>query len=354
MSTTAEAPTFVDPLTRLSFDGALGGASRLPLRSVVPIDEFRIIRLALMFQFLFVYLWWLRVRGLPIDRISVAISVGLFLLCAFVGKTWRTWGILLLDCAFYCVMWLAYERTRGAADDGVAVFGLFRIPKQLQVESVRNIDRVMFFGHDPNAVLQDTFWGKTIRWYDVVASTTYMTHFVLPIVAMAVLWAISHRQWVRFMKRFSTLLAVACLMFVIIPTVPPWMATSRKFPYELFDPVIRDAGRGFRHLGFYGFTNDYKIQLSNGNGVAAMPSLHSSFALIVPAFFLPWIRPTWLKALVLLFPVMMLASLVYLGEHWVIDGLVGWAITGGAFWFWNRMERRTRVRRSDRAREALA
>lgn len=346
MSTTAEAPTFVDPLST--------PLSRLQLRSVVPEDEFRVIRLALMFEFLFIYLWWLRVRGLPIDRISVAISVGLFLLCAFVGKTWRTWGILLLDCAFYCVMWLAYERTRGAADDGVSVFGLFRIPHQLQVESVRNIDRALFVGNDPNDVLQNHFWGRTIRWYDVVASTTYMTHFVVPIVAMAVLWAISHRQWVRFMKRFSTLLAVACLMFVIIPTVPPWMATSPKFPYQLFGELHRDAGRGFRHLGFYGFTNDYKIQLSNGNGVAAMPSLHSSFALIVPAFFLPWIRPKWLKALVLLFPVMMLTSLVYLGEHWVIDGLVGWAITGGSFWFWNRMERRTRVRRSNRARQALS
>ena len=94
---------------------------------------------------------------------------------------------------------------------------------------------------------------------------------------------------------------------MILPTAPPWMVGSRKFPYELFHELHRDAGRGFRHLGFTGFTNDYKIQLSNGNAVAAMPSLHASFALIVPAFFLPWIKPKWLKALVLVFPVMMLA-----------------------------------------------
>ena len=50
----------------------------------------------------------------------------------------------------------------------------------------------------------------------------------------------------------------------------------------------------------------------------------------------------------------MLTSLVYLGEHWVIDGLVGWAIVGGSFWFWNRMERRSRRRRAGRARIALA
>ena len=163
-----------------------------------------------------------------------------------------------------------------------------------------------------------------------------------------------HRQWARFMKRFATLLGVGCLMFVTMPTVPPWMAGDRKYPYRLFDPINRNAWRGFRHLGFDGFTNDYNIQLSNGNAVAAMPSLHASFALIVPAFFLPWIKPKWQKAVVLTFPVIMLTSLVYLGEHWVIDGLVGWAITGGAFWFWKWREGRVRVKRSALARAALA
>ena len=40
-----------------------------------------------------------------------------------------------------------------------------------------------------------------------------------------------------------------------------------------------------------------------------MPSLHSAFALFVPAFFLPRIEPIWLKAVLLLFPVVMLTSL---------------------------------------------
>jgi membrane-associated phospholipid phosphatase len=342
MSATLEAPTFVPPATRLS------------LRSVVPIDEFRVVRLALMFQFLFVYLWWLRVKGLPVDRISVAISVAIFLVCAFVGRTWRTWGVLLLDCVLYSVMWWAYEATRGAADDGVGVLGLFRIKFDRQVESVRNIDRFMFFGHDPNVVLQEHFWQDEVRWWDMVASSTYMTHFVLPMIAMATLWVLSHRQWARFMKRFASLLAVGCLLFVLLPTVPPWMASETGGRYELFDELHRGAGRGFRHLGFKGFVNDYNVALSNGNAVAAMPSLHASFALIVPLFFFQWIRRRWVKAVLLLFPVMMLAALVYLGEHWVIDGLVGWLITVLVFWFWNTMEQRTRDVRARRAEAALS
>lgn len=342
ITTTSEAPTFVEQPTTFS------------LYDVVPTDRLRLVRIVLMFAYLATYLWWLRAKGLPVDRISVAISVGIFLVCAFVGRSWRTWGVLLLDCLGYCLMWLAYEKTRGTADVGIDVFGWFHLDFPLQVESVRNIDRVLFFGNDPNVVLQDRFMERSIRWYDVVASITYMTHFVVPIIVMGALWATSHRQWARFMKRFATLLGVGCLMFITLPTIPPWMAGDRKYPYRLFEPLSRNAGRGFRHLGFQSFTNDYNIQLSNGNAVAAMPSLHASFALIVPAFFLPWIRPKWLKALVLTFPVIMLASLVYLGEHWVIDGLVGWAITAAAFWFWNRRERRLRHIRAERARVALA
>jgi len=131
----------------------------------------------------------------------------------------------------------------------------------------------------------------------------------------------------------------------------PWMAAKN---YHMLPPLTRSAGRGFIAVGLRAAANSWKNALDWGNAVAAMPSLHASFALIVPAFFLPWIKPKWLKALVLLFPVMMLTSLVYLAEHWVIDGLIGWAIVGGSFWFWNWQEARRRRVRAERSIGVLA
>jgi len=318
--------------------------SRTALGEIVPADPMRWVRIGLMGAYLVVYLWWLRNKGLPLDRISVAVALGVFLVCAFVGKPRWQWAILGLDVVLYAAMWFAYEMTRGAADS---------LGMPLQVDSVRSIDRALFFGHDPNVVLQQDFWKPTVQWYDQIASFTYYTHFVFPVIAMAALWATSHRQWARFMKRFATLLAVGCAMFVVLPTVPPWMASSKKYPYQLFDPLKRETWRGFYDLGFKGFVKSWQSSLDWGNAVAAMPSLHASFALLVPAFFLPWIKPTWLKAIVLCFPVVMLVSLVYLAEHWVIDGLIGWAIVGSSFWFWNRAERRQRGAKASRARAAL-
>jgi membrane-associated phospholipid phosphatase len=314
-----------------------------PLSVVVPVDKLRILRVVLVGSYLVGYVWWLRTRGLPIDRISVAISLAIFLLCAFTGRPLRTWAGLLRDVTLYCSMWFAYEMTRGAAD---------RLGMPLQVEAVRNVDRFLFLGHDPSVVLQRHFWEPTVRWYDWVASTIYMSHFVVPVVAMAVLWATSRRQWARYMKRFATVLGVACVMFVLLPTAPPWMLSQET--HDLPPGLQRSAGRGFVDLGFKGFVKSWQHALDWGNAVAAMPSLHASFALIVAAFFLPWIRWRSLRAVVLCYPIIMLASLVYLGEHWVVDGLVGWLIVGGSFWIWNRVERRRRHTVAARARAALA
>ncbi len=315
------------------------------LTALVPHDPLFRVRVALMMAYAIGYVWWFRERGLIIDRISVAISVGIFLTCAFIGKPWRRWGQLAVDAVLYCLMWFCYEMTRGASD---------HLGMPYQVEAPRNIDRFMFFGTDPNVWMQDRFYSADIRWYDNVASAVYYTHFTLPVIALAVLWATSRVQFVRFLKRFATVLGVACVMFVLMPTVPPWMASSPKYHYRLFRPLARHTGRGFTDLGFHGFVKGWQQALDWGNAVAAMPSLHTAFATFVPAFFLPMIRPLWAKALAMTFPVIMLASLVYFGEHWVIDGLVGAALVGASFLFWARVEAGQRRRRADLARADLA
>lgn len=314
---------------------------RVALGAVVPVDYLAWVRRTALTIFCVYAIVWTRDHGILWDRLGVARAVAVFLVCAFVGRPARQWGMLAIDLSLYCAMWYAYETTRGAADG--KIFGI-RFP--LQVQAPRNIDRFLFFGNDPNVVLQNHFWRASVHWYDKVASLTYFTHFIFVPIVMGALWATTHRQWARFMKRFATVLGVACLLFIVFPTAPPWMAAKN---YHLIPPLSRSAGRGFTSMGLHAAAVSWKNALDWGNAVAAMPSLHASFALIVPAFFLPWIKPRWLKAAVLVFPVVMLTSLVYLAEHWVIDGLVGWAIVGASFLFWNRLEDRQRRNRAQRA-----
>ncbi len=312
----------------------------------MPIDPWYRIRLALFASYVVGYLWFFIAEGLIIDRISVAISVGIFIVIGHLGRPLRNWATLTRDISCYCVMWLCYEQSRGWAD---------RAGFPLQVEAARNVDRFLFAGTDPNVWLQRRYYEPgTIHWYDKVASVTYFTHFVFPVIAIAVLWVTDHREWVRFIRRFATLLFVSCVMFVVIPTIPPWMAADRrKYDYQIIAPVTRHTARGFRELGMKGFVKGWQSALDWGNAVAAIPSLHSAFALFVPAFFLPRVKSVWLKALLLCFPVLMLTSLVYFAEHWVIDGLVGFALVGLSFWFWAWFERRQSRLRAESSRRAL-
>jgi membrane-associated phospholipid phosphatase len=86
------------------------------------------------------------------------------------------------------------------------------------------------------------------------------------------------------------------------------------------------------------------LQVSASNPVAAMPSLHTAFALFVVVFFLPAIRRRWWP-LLLLYPLAMTFTLVYTGEHYLIDVLVGWAYVGATFVVVGRAERWWRTRR---------
>ncbi len=300
------------------------------------------VRIGLIAAYGVGYVWWFFARGVIIDRISVLLSVALFLVVASVGRPPRHWLRMVGDLSLFVAMWIAYDESRGVAD---------RLGFPIQVESVRNIDRALFFGTDPVVWLQDRFLRSpgNVQWYDVVGSMVYYSHFIVPPVTIAVLWFVSRRQWVRYMRRFATLLFVACAMFVLLPTAPPWMAGGGRnrlgLELDALPPLRRTTGAGWRHIGLDGFVKAWDHGRDWANQVAALPSLHSAFALFVVVFFFPWIRDSRVRALLLLYPLAMAVALMYFAEHYFVDALAGWAIVGGAFWMWNRLERRLDARR---------
>ncbi|NDA76279.1 MAG: inositol phosphorylceramide synthase [Actinobacteria bacterium] len=228
-------------------------------------------------------------------------------------------------------MWLAYDYSRGIAD----TFGF-----PLQVEAPRNIDRAMFFGTDPNAWMQHHFLEGAVRWYDVLGSLVYFTHFFVPVATSVYLWIRYRDQWLRYIRRFATVLFAGVLTYVVLPTAPPWMASSKKFPYQIMEPLSRPTGRGWSKLGLETVNSVLLKGQQWANPTAALPSLHAAFALFVVVFFWNRMPTRWVRCVSLLFPLAMALTLVYFGEHYVTDILAGWLYVGLSFWFWNRWESR--------------
>ncbi len=173
----------------------------------------------------------------------------------------------------------------------------------IQVESVRNIDRFMFFGTDPTVWLQHRFYegSDSVRWYDVAGSIVYFSHFIVPPVVIATLYIANRHQWGRYMRRFATVLFIACTMFVLLPTAPPWMAAGGRnnlgLELDALEPLSRPTGNGWRHIGLGSFVRAWDTGRDWANQVAAMPSLHAAFALFVVVFLFRWVTSWWLRAL---------------------------------------------------------
>ncbi len=295
------------------------------------------IRVVLIAAYGAAYVWWFVERGIIIDRISVLLSVVLFLIVATIGRPWQDWLRLARDAGLFVVMWIAYDESRGIAD---------HLGMPIQVESVRNIDRFIFFGHDPTVWLQYRFYegANSVRWYDVAGSIVYYSHFIVPPVVIATLYVVNRHQWSRYMRRFATVLFIACTMFILLPTAPPWMASGGKngegLQLDALEPLRRPTGNGWRHIGLGAFVKAWDTGRDWANQVAAMPSLHCAFALFVVVFCFKWVTNWWLRALMLLYPLAMITTLMYFGEHYFADGLAGFAVVGLSFLLWNRIERR--------------
>ena len=304
--------------------------------------SWKTIRYALIGVYAAVYVWWFFANGIIIDRISVLWSFAIFLCVASVGRPAHEWLRTGRDLGFFVAMWIAYDESRGVADG---------LGMPVQVESVRNIDRFLMFGTDGVVELQRRFLAPpgTVRWYDVIASFVYYSHFILPPLVMAVLWFNNRDQWVRYMRRFATVILLACTMFILFPTAPPWMAAGGKnrsgYEFDALPPLRRPTGNGWRHIGLDGFVEAWDVGRDWANEVAAMPSLHSAYALFVVVFFWPRIQPIWVRWALLSYPLTMAVALMYFGEHYLADALGGWAIVGISFLIWNRIERQLDQRR---------
>jgi membrane-associated phospholipid phosphatase len=180
---------------------------------------------------------------------------------------------------------------------------------------------------------------STIRWYDVMVAVVYTSHFMVPYLTAGYLWRKGQRIWRWYAATFVTVSFACCAIFALVTTAPPWYAASKG----LIDPFPRVlASRAWHRVGLSFAARMIDKGKGTVNPFAAVPSLHSADALLVAIFVWPYIGrwTKWLvRPLLVAFPLLMAFTLVYSGEHYVIDVLTGWAMVGlvlGGAWLLRR------------------
>lgn len=147
----------------------------------------------------------------------------------------------------------------------------------------------------------------------------YLFHFAAPLVAGLWLWSRHRDRFGVFVSAYILVMSMGFIGYLLYPEMPPWLAAQRgQLP-----PVHRIVVETLQNLG--GFGNFYAGADPEPN--AAMPSLHVSVPMIIAMSIIAvrgWRnRRAWIW---MAYPVTLGFGVVYLGEHYIADVVVGLAI----------------------------
>ncbi len=236
---------------------------------------------------------------------------------------WREHLLFLRDWLPVVLLLVFYNVSRGAADK------LFAPHVTFMIDADEGLFGRLTGGRIPTIWLQQHLYHPgQVQWWEVVITLIYISHFLTVPTVAVVLWVRNRGLSYRFMRRWVVLSLAGLVTYFLYPAAPPWWAWEHG---ALTEQVYRISSNGFTAIGLHSAGNTLNaLQADQSNPVAAMPSLHTAYALMAVAFFLPMVRRRWWP-LLFVYPLAMTFTLVYTGEHYVADVLVGWLYVAATF-----------------------
>jgi hypothetical protein len=258
------------------------------------------------------------VRGVSITPDVLLVALGLAAVILGRGR------LFLRDWIPFIGLFFAYELMRGYADN----FGA-----SIHAADVVSLERFLFLGHIPTQVLQSWLHPATGNDpFAMIAVVFYFLHFPLPIAVGFFLWLRRRETYYDYVAALILLSMAGFVTYLLLPVAPPWWAEQHGF----LSGVLHLRDQGFAELaraaGFdqANYVYSYAVYNINPNDVAAFPSLHAGYPFLAFLFARrAFGRAGWVM---LAYSVGIWFSIVYLGEHYVVDILGGLAYALAAYW----------------------
>jgi membrane-associated phospholipid phosphatase len=147
----------------------------------------------------------------------------------------------------------------------------------------------------------------------------YLSHFIVSLALAIVLWCINYPLFKRYLTALVTLTVAALTTYLLYPAAPPWMAAlNGRLP-----EIHRVVQETLATLGGQTLNSAVEKGAAYSNPVAAMPSLHAAIPMMLLLFFWPEVRVRG-RVFLATYAGLMSFALVYGGEHYVTDVVLGW------------------------------
>lgn len=232
----------------------------------------------------------------------------------FVFMIFRQATAMLKHLLPFVVVILVYESFRGLAHD---------LNGHVNYTLAPHIDKLLF-GNLPTVYLQNWLWHGHTTWYDYLFYLPYMLFFVIPIGLAILIWKTREEYYWEGVSTYVVLLFSAFITFFLFPAAPPWMASDMGYIQHIHR-ISTDVWYG---LGIHNFPSVYNHLAPNP--VAAVPSLHSAFSILFSILIFKLYGRRW-GFVSLIYPVTCIFGIIYEGEHYVFDAILGAAYAFGAY-----------------------
>jgi membrane-associated phospholipid phosphatase len=261
----------------------------------------------------------------------------------YFGFVWKT----LILPSFFLVAWLA-GRFRGFVRDWAPylaaivlfdscrglIFGMiYRLGLPVYMGYAIDAERALFGEAIPSRALQqalvpDGHPGVLER----VLVAVHASHFVVFLGFGLLVWLVRAEAFPRLRFAFVLLMATGLAGYLLVPTVPPWMAAEH---FGVLEGIAHLSARVY-NVSLPTLARSFDI-----NPVAAMPSLHAGFPVLLTLLcFRHFGRWGWVMVA---YTAAVIFGIVYLGEHYVVDVLAGVALAVAAYlvaYRWRRLDPR--------------
>lgn len=224
----------------------------------------------------------------------------------------------LIAATVYVSIWAGFNVVRAFADN--AALGL------VDQRMVSEIERWLSSGRPPSSTLQDRFFDPArIHLHDLALSIIHVSFFAVPHGVAALMWHRHRDVFRRYRNATAGCFTLSLAAFILLPAAPPWMSEPdhvTRIAHTIMTRMMagsgpeRSAGMG---EGFW----------FEPNPVAALPSVHVAIAVLVALALGSFRR--WVRVAGGVYALAMSVSVVYLGEHFVLDVITGWLVAVAAW-----------------------
>ncbi|UBM63425.1 phosphatase PAP2 family protein [Candidatus Sulfidibacterium hydrothermale] len=225
-----------------------------------------------------------------------------------------------LGFSIFIVYWIVYDSMRGLPNYKVSPVHI-RQPYELE-----------------KALFGITYQGKLLtpneffnlihtKFLDILTGLFYLNWVPVPIAFAVYLYFKDKNLFTRFSLVFLLVNLMGFVIYYLYPEAPPWYVEIYGFHFQ---PGVHGHMAGLARFDQITGWNVFKaLYEKNANVLAAMPSLHASYPVIVLYYAIKK-KLGWFNIFFVIFLLGIWFSAVYTGHHYVIDVIAGasLAVTG--------------------------